>query len=129
MKIKNKLQDMCEVTCCDPEKIDQINEQMDDDHIKNMSVMFKGLAEPNRMKIMQALTVEEELCVCDVAYLLGCPVANASHHLRSLRKIGMVKFRKEGKLVWYSLDDEHIRDILSLAMIHQEEVTESHAEQ
>ncbi|SFL55526.1 cadmium-sensing regulator, CadC [Salibacterium qingdaonense] len=91
--------------------------------------MFKGLAESNRMKIMQALMIEEELCVCDIAYLLGSPIANASHHLRSLSKIGLLKFRKEGKLVWYSLDDDHIRDIISLAMVHKEEKRKSHVGQ
>lgn len=123
----HKSQDMCEVTCYDPEKINTINNQIDQDQAQKLSILFKGLAEPSRMKIMQALMIETELCVCDIAYLLQAPMANASHHLRSLRHIGLLKHRKEGKLVWYSLDDEHVRSILELAMIHHAEGEPDHA--
>ncbi|MFB5663545.1 ArsR/SmtB family transcription factor [Alteribacillus sp. HJP-4] len=125
----NKQQDVCEVTCYDPEKIKAIHEQIDHERAELMSILFKGLAEPSRLKILQALTLEKELCVCDVAYLLKSPIANASHHLRSLRRSGLLKFRKEGKLVWYSLDNEQVKEILSMAMMPHQKRTDSHAAQ
>jgi DNA-binding transcriptional ArsR family regulator len=121
-------QDTCDITCYDPDKIDRITNQIDQDRVQKMSILFKGLAEPSRMTIMRALMIEAELCVCDVASLLQAPVANASHHLRSLHRIGLVKHRKDGKLVWYSLDDEHVRSILQLAMVHEEETEAPHVQ-
>lgn len=61
-------------------------------------------------------------CVCDIANIIGVTVANTSHHLRTLHKQGIVKFRKEGKLAFYSLDDEHIRQIMMIALAHKKEV-------
>lgn len=61
-------------------------------------------------------------CVCDIANIIGVTVANAFHHLRTLHKQGIVKFRKEGKLAFYSLDDEHIRQIMMIALAFKKEV-------
>ncbi|WP_436882445.1 ArsR/SmtB family transcription factor, partial [Mammaliicoccus sciuri] len=72
----------------------------------------------NRAKITYALCQDEELCVCDIANILGVTIANASHHLCTLYKQGVVNFRKEGKLAFYSLDDEHIRQIMMIALAH-----------
>ncbi|WP_252315989.1 metalloregulator ArsR/SmtB family transcription factor [Sinobaca sp. H24] len=121
MKREKKPMDVCEVTCVDPDKINRITGQINDDQLQETSILFKGLAEPNRMKIMRALMIESELCVCDAAYLLQVPTANASHHLRSLRQAGLVKYRKEGKLVWYSLQNERVRLIIEAALLYQEE--------
>lgn len=85
--------------------------------------IFKVLADETRMKIAFALCMEDELCVCDVAHIIGSTLATASHHLRMLRQLGLAKFRKEGKLVFYSLEDDHIRDILLLSSTHSEELT------
>lgn len=62
------------------------------------------------------------MCVCDIANILGVTIANASHHLRTLYKQGVVNFRKEGKLALYSLDDEHIGQIMMIALAHKKEV-------
>ena len=70
-----------------------------------------------RVRIALALS-REELCVCDVAHLMGISVATASHHLRLLRNMGLAKYRKEGKLVFYSLDDDHVVTIIDMAMVH-----------
>lgn len=61
-------------------------------------------------------------CVCDIANIIGVTVTNTSHHLRTLHKQGIVKFRKEGKLAFYSLDDEYIRQIMMIALAHKKEV-------
>lgn len=87
--------------------------------------MFKALADDTRMKIAFALSQEDELCVCDVANIIGASTATASHHLRLLRNMGLAKYRKEGKLVFYSLDDDHIKQLIEMAYQHQQERSEA----
>ncbi|MNW68600.1 Cadmium resistance transcriptional regulatory protein CadC [compost metagenome] len=84
--------------------------------------MFKVLADETRMKIAYALCEEDELCVCDVANIIGSTMATASHHLRSLKQLGLAKYRKEGKLVFYSLEDDHVRELIRLASTHSKEL-------
>ena len=62
-----------------------------------------------RVKIAYVLSLEGELCVCDVANIIESSTATASHHLRLLKNLGIAKYRKEGKVVYYSLDDEHVK--------------------
>ncbi|MBN6187828.1 helix-turn-helix transcriptional regulator [Aneurinibacillus sp. BA2021] len=82
---------------------------------------FKGLADVNRVKIAYLLTRHEELCVHDIARLVNISVANASHHLRLMRTLGVAKTKKEGTTVFYSLADSHVHNILLLGMEHMEE--------
>jgi len=90
-----------------------------------MAKRFKALADETRMKIVFALSEEEELCVCDVAHIIGSSLATASHHLRTLRDLGLAKFRKEGKLAFYSLEDDRFRRMAMTmtASIHSREMT------
>ncbi|SDL32997.1 ArsR/SmtB family transcription factor [Lacicoccus qingdaonensis] len=115
--------DTCEVFCYDEEKVNRIQEDIETVDISGVSQMLKSIANENRAKIIYALCQDEELCVCDIANILGVTVANASHHLRILYKEGMVTFRKEGKLAFYSLEDQHIKQIMKIALTHREEVT------
>ncbi|MGY4688689.1 ArsR/SmtB family transcription factor [Salibacterium sp. K-3] len=120
--------DVCDVTCVDEEKVKRLQASIDDEQVERMAVMFKGLADKSRMKVLQALEAEGELCVCDTSNLLGASTASTSHHLRYLRKLGLVKYRKEGKLVYYSLDDSHVEEMVKLAGDHQQELTVREAE-
>ena len=115
--------DTCEVFCYDEEKVNRIQEDIETVDISGASQMLKSIANENRAKIIYALCQDEELCVCDIANILGVTVANASHHLRILYKEGIVTFRKEGKLAFYSLEDQHIKQIMKIALTHREEVT------
>ncbi len=115
--------DTCEVFCYDEEKVNRIQEDIETVDISGVSQMLKSIANENRAKIIYALCQDEELCVCDIANILGVTVANASHHLRILYKEGIVTFRKEGKLAFYSLEDQHIKQIMKIALTHREEVT------
>ncbi len=81
---------------------------------------FKVLGDYTRLKIVLALA-EEELCVCDLATLLNISVSAISHQLRLLRGMKLVKFRKTGKMVYYSLDDIHIESIIKQAQVHVRE--------
>jgi DNA-binding transcriptional ArsR family regulator len=88
--------------------------------ILGLTETFKILSDPTRLKIVLALS-EEELCVYDIAELLGVTESAISHQLRLLKTLRMVKQRKEGKLVFYSLDDEHIEDLIRVATRHLSE--------
>ncbi|EPE61929.1 cadmium efflux system accessory protein [Exiguobacterium sp. S17] len=86
-----------------------------------VSRLFKAFADPTRLKVLYVLTLEQELCVCDVAAVIGHSTATASHHLRTLLDQGLVKYRKDGKVVYYALDDEHVRLLVEIAMTHSAE--------
>jgi len=115
--------DTCEIFCYDEEKVNRVQNDLQSVDISGVSQLLKAIANENRAKITYALCQEEELCVCDIANIIGVSIANASHHLRTLNKQGILKFRKEGKLAFYSLDDEHIKQIMMIALAHREEVT------
>ena len=95
---------------------------MQKEDLSSVAKLFKALADENRAKISYALCQDEELCVCDIANIIGSTVATASHHLRTLHKQGLVKYRKEGKLAFYSLDDDHIKQLMMIALAHKKEV-------
>lgn len=114
--------DTCEVFCYDEEKVSRIQSDLQTVDISGVSQMLKAIADENRAKITYALCQEDELCVCDIANILGVTVANASHHLRTLYKQRIVNYRKEGKLSFYSLNDEHIKQIMMIALTHKKEV-------
>lgn len=114
--------DTCEIYCYDEEKVNRIQGNLQTVDISSVAQILKAIADENRAKITYALCQDDELCVCDIANIIGVTVANASHHLRTLHKQGIVKFRKEGKLAFYSLDDEHIRQIMMIALAHKKEV-------
>lgn len=113
--------DICEVTCVDETKVNKVKASIANRNTLSVSKMFKALADDTRIKIAFALSEEEELCVCDVANIVGCTTATASHHLRLLRNLGLARYRKVGKLVYYSLDDEHVRKLIQLAFTHEKE--------
>ena len=114
--------DNCEIYCYDEEKVNRIQGELKKEDISSVAQLFKALADENRAKISYALCQDDELCVCDIANIIGSTVATASHHLRTLHKQGIVKYRKEGKLAFYSLDDEHIIQLIVIALSHTKEV-------
>ena len=83
----------------------------------NLAEAFAGLADLNRVKILSIL-LEGEICVFDLAAVLGVSESAVSQHLRILRSLRWVKNRKAGRLVFYSLNDEHVRDLLDLGLRH-----------
>ncbi len=88
--------------------------------VEGMAQMFKGLADDTRLKIAYALS-REELCGCDLAVLLGISAAAVSHHLRTLRQLRLVRSRREGKVVYYSLADQHVMRIIEQSLAHWKE--------
>jgi DNA-binding transcriptional ArsR family regulator len=88
--------------------------------IRALTETFKTLGDPTRLKILTALS-REELCVYDIAELLQRTESAISHQLRILRTMRLVKQRKEGKMVYYMLEDEHIEDLIRVAARHYSE--------
>ncbi|MFO7341139.1 MAG: metalloregulator ArsR/SmtB family transcription factor [Bacillaceae bacterium] len=114
-------EDTCEIYCYNEEKVHRIRGKLQKEDLSGVARLFKILADENRAKIVYSLCQEEELCVCDIANIIGTTVATASHHLRTLYKQGAVKYRKEGKLVFYSLDDDHMKQLIMIALSHEKE--------
>ena len=87
-----------------------------DDDLEEARVVFGALADRTRLKILHALMDGEELCVCDVAHVLGLSVALASHHLRKLRDLRILKYRNDGKMAYYSLRDRFVAEMAGAAI-------------
>jgi ArsR family transcriptional regulator, lead/cadmium/zinc/bismuth-responsive transcriptional repressor len=83
----------------------------------DLAEFFKVFGDTTRIKILYALS-EAEMCVCDIAALLNMNQSAISHQLRILKQSKLVKYRKEGKIVYYSLDDEHVKEIFHLGLVH-----------
>ena len=92
----------------------------EDDTLLDVSELFKVLGDSTRCKILFVLLVAE-MCVCDLSQLLGMSVSAVSHQLRILRQAQLVRYRREGKTVFYALADEHVRTLLSQGMEHVQE--------
>jgi ArsR family transcriptional regulator len=90
-----------------------------------LSRVFAALGDPTRLRVVTALAATE-LCVCDIAAVAGTSDSSVSHHLRVLRDLGLVRSRKEGRLVYYALDDEHVHAIVREAVAHVEHQTEAY---
>lgn len=97
-----------------------LDKQPADEVLYDLAELFKVFGDSTRIKILYAM-FETELCVNDIAKLLNLSQSSVSHQLRILKTSKLVKFRREGKSVFYSLDDEHVRAILSMGMEHVEE--------
>jgi ArsR family transcriptional regulator len=87
--------------------------------LTSLARMFQAFGDCNRLKIMLAVQ-DQELCVCELGELLEMSAPAVSHHLRRLKDLSLVRTRREGKLVFYSLDDQHIRDLLVTGRAHVE---------
>jgi ArsR family transcriptional regulator, lead/cadmium/zinc/bismuth-responsive transcriptional repressor len=120
-KATQTVADACEIRFVDEKKVKNVRKAMKTTAaVSALAETFKILGDPTRIKIAFALS-KEELCVCDVANLLGLSQSAVSHSLRTLRQMKLVKLRKEGKTAYYSLDDEHISNLLDIGFRHVEE--------
>lgn len=113
-----KKDDICEIFCFNPALVERLKGKVGE--VDGLSETFKVLGDNTRAKIVYALS-QEELCVCDLANILGLSVSTISHHLRVLRNLKLVKYRKQGKIVFYSLDDQHIFNLIREGIKHIKE--------
>lgn len=115
-----------DVECCETfhthaELLKLVNEQMpDEDELYDLAELFKVFGDSTRIRILYAL-IESELCVGDIAQMLNLGQSAVSHQLKLLKDAKLVKFRREGKVIFYALDDDHVRTILNMGMEHIEE--------
>lgn len=110
--------DNCDSHIIHQEVVDEVRLQMPlEDELMDVADLFKVFSDSTRVKIISAL-LKSEMCVCDIAALLGMTKSAISHQLRTLRQTRIVKNRKEGKVVYYSLDDAHIGNILEQGLDH-----------
>ncbi len=117
------MEDDIRCTCVEthPDAIRRANETLpEDEALYDLAELFKLFGDTTRIKILYAL-LDAELCVCDIAQLLGLTQSAISHQLRLLKAGKLVKFRREGKSVFYSLADGHVRSILGQGMEHMGE--------
>ncbi|MBM7867781.1 metalloregulator ArsR/SmtB family transcription factor [Heliobacterium gestii] len=110
--------DRCDEVCVHADVVDKRREQLLPlDTYQDLAQLFKALGDPSRSRVLHALSFGE-LCVCDLASLLEISQSAVSHQLRLLRGLRLVKYRKDGKMVYYSLDDEHVRGLLRQGLEH-----------
>jgi DNA-binding transcriptional ArsR family regulator len=88
--------------------------------LEELGEFFKVLSDPSRLKILYALDTGE-LCVFDLSVSIGASVSSVSHHLAALKRVKLVKGRRDGRIIYYSLDDDHVKSIVSFAREHLEE--------
>jgi ArsR family transcriptional regulator, lead/cadmium/zinc/bismuth-responsive transcriptional repressor len=114
--------DRCEEQCIHPEVVESVRTQMlGNVPADELAQLFKVLGDNTRIRILDAL-YRSELCVCDITALLGMNQSAVSHQLRVLRDARIVKSRKQGKNVLYSLDDEHISELVRMGSEHVREL-------
>lgn len=110
--------DTCEELKTDPERVSKVRSCMiKDDEANMLSELFRVLGDQTRIKIIFALSCCE-MCVCDIAEAVNMTQSAVSHQLRLMRGMKLVKYRKEGKSVYYSLDDDHILQLFNQGMDH-----------
>lgn len=119
--IHMKGNDLCEIRCNNEKVIKQVKSNMlDETVLLEIADTFKAFGDLTRLKILQAL-YHRELCVCDITAILDANQSTISHQLRVLRSKNLVKFRKEGKMAYYSLEDEHVAKIMEMGVKHATE--------
>lgn len=107
----------CAVPCFKEELVAKLRAALPSaSELEEARAMFAALADPTRLKILHALRSGEELCVCDVAHVLGMSVSAASHHLRKLRDLKILAYRTDGRMAYYSLRDRFVGDLASRAL-------------
>ena len=112
----------CEDEVSNAEIVETVrNTLLVDEEIFDLAELFKVFGDSTRIKIINAL-MERELCVCDIAAITNSTPSAISHQLRVLKQAKLVKYRKDGKSVFYSLDDEHVKEIFEKGREHIEEV-------
>ena len=118
MNDRNDRQEFCEANIIHYDIVESVKEKMPpEDPVYDVAELFKVFGDSTRARVICALTVSE-MCVCDIAALLGMTSSAISHQLRILKQSGIVRNRRVGKIVYYSLADEHIRQLFTVAFEH-----------
>ncbi|MBO5034666.1 MAG: helix-turn-helix transcriptional regulator [Oscillospiraceae bacterium] len=115
---REELLERCELIRVHEDIVEKVKKSLpDEETLYDLADLFRIFADSTRIKILYLL-FESEMCVCDIAQLLGMTQSAISHQLRSLKQSKLVKNRREGKTVFYSLADDHVRTIINQGMDH-----------
>lgn len=110
--------DRCDVNCIHEEAVAEVRGVMiNTDVVNSLAELFKALGDPTRVKILFAV-MNRELCVCDIAAVIGSSESAVSHQLRILRSLKLIKFRRDGKILYYSLADAHVERLFAQGLEH-----------
>ncbi|NYC27849.1 ArsR family transcriptional regulator [Clostridium saccharobutylicum] len=116
--LENNNIDTCNCTMIHEDIISKVRECIpQEETLYDLADLFKVLGDSTRIKVLCAL-FQAEMCVCDIAALLGMTQSAISHQLRVLKQARLVKYKREGKVVYYSLDDDHVKRIFDQGLIH-----------
>src|SRR5437763_1654634 len=111
--------DLCEVRCVHPESVRSGRDHLlPEGGYDALAATFQALADPTRVKIIYSL-LHQELCTCDLAAIADISESAVSQHLRVLRRLRLIKSRREGKVIYHSLDDDHIATLLAVCLGHR----------
>jgi DNA-binding transcriptional ArsR family regulator len=115
--------DQCEIDCLHPDAIRPlVGRSLGPDGAESVAALFATLADPSRARILHLLAISErDLCVCDIALVVGMSVSALSHQLRFLRERGAVSRNKVGRIAYYGLVDDHLRRLVLDAAVHVSE--------
>ena len=115
---ENEISPSCEYMHIHSDLVDKVNENMpDDDILCDLAELYRVFGDSTRIRILYAL-FESEMCVCDIAALLGMTQSAISHQLKALKNARLVKSRRDGKTVFYSLADDHVKTIIDQGLEH-----------
>ncbi|NLX63808.1 MAG: winged helix-turn-helix transcriptional regulator [Clostridiaceae bacterium] len=118
MNNKKKKAETCGQICIHDDIVEKVQQNMpEENNLYDLAELFKVFGDSTRIKIIWAL-FESEMCVCDIAYLLNMTQSAISHQLRVLKASKLVRSRRSGKTIYYSLADSHIKQIFELGMEH-----------
>src|SRR5213594_3227051 len=109
----------CEVTCINPNKVRSLARSLPrTSAVERIAGIFQIMDDPSRLKILYCVS-QGDVCVCDLSAVLGMNVSAVSHQLRLLRTLNLVTFRRDGRVVYYSLSDEHVRQLMKMSLEHE----------
>lgn len=114
-------EDLCQVRCIHLDRIVQARkEKIAESKIERLALTYKILGDATRLKIVMALK-SGEMCVCDIAAFIGISESAVSHQLRRMRELDIVESRRDGQILYYSLNDDHIGELIRIGVEHIEE--------
>ena len=108
----------CHIRTVHRDRVDRARkESLRRDRLDRLSLTYKAMGDPTRLKMIMALW-GGEMCVCDLAAFLGLSESAVSHHLRRLKDLSLVRPRRDGQILYYSLDDDHVAELLNVGLTH-----------
>lgn len=116
--IRGDADETCAADRVPPDQLRELREAIPEEAALELAETFRLLTDPGRLRLIAALLAADELCVCDLAEVTGLSETACSHNLRLLRAQRLVRYRKQGRNVYYTLDDDHIRQLLDVALQH-----------